>query len=430
MIDIHRILNDREAVEKALLKRLKHVDFSELITWHEKRKSLQTSTDGKKNQRKTLSADIAKKLAKNDDVADLKATVRTLGQEIATQETQTRTYNDKIHEFLTHLPNIPEDEVPAGGKENNEPLEYRGAKPVFDFASRDHVELGTRLGLVDFDRGTKLGGRGKWVYWGDGALLEWSLLNYFIDHHRNNGYTFVLPPHLLRLHSGFVAGQFPKFKDDVYYVASRSEGPEDHTHFLLPTSETALANLYADEVIAENDLPIRLCAYTPCYRREAGGYRTNERGTIRGNQFNKVEIFALTTPQESQAQFQAIVQAASGIMDSLGLHYRITRLAAEDCSASMAKTYDLEVWLPSIGEYKEVSSVSTAYTYQAIRGNIRYKDKATKKNKFVHTLNGSALATSRLVPAILEQNQQADGTVAVPKVLQPYIGKEVFAPNP
>ncbi|MDJ0849315.1 MAG: serine--tRNA ligase [Myxococcota bacterium] len=428
VIDIKRIVNDREGVENALRKRVADVDLSPVIDWYAERNALQTSLDGKRGQRKKLSAEIGKMMKQGQDASDTKSLVKALGNEIDQEEAALRDLGQRIEDFLVYLPNVPEEEVPAGGKENNEPLEHRGTKPELGFEARDHVELATSLGLVDYERGTRVGGSGKWAYSGDGALLEWALLNYFVDHHRRNGFRFVLPPHLLRVETGFVAGQFPKFADDVFYVGSRTEAPEDHTHFLLPTAETALAGLYGDEIIPEEELPIELFAYTPCYRREAGSYRTNERGTIRGNQFNKVEIFAITKPDESQAEFEKILGSAMALMDGLGLHYRVVRLAAEDCSESMAKTYDLEVWLPSIGDYKEVSSVSNAHTFQALRGRIRFKASGKGGTQPVHTLNGSGLATSRVFPAVLEQGQMADGRVKVPEPLRAYLGKDFLEP--
>ncbi len=427
MIDIKRIVSDREGVERALRKRVEELDLSEVVAWYGERNALQGSLDAKRSRRKTLSAEIGKKMKQGEDASDVKAEVKSLGNEIEQEEGALRELGQRIEHFLSYLPNVPEEEVPAGGKENNEPLEHLGTRPEFDFDARDHVELATSLGLVDYERGTKIGGTGKWAYSGDGALLEWALLNYFIDHHRRNGFRFVLPPHLLRAETGFVAGQFPKFADDVFYVGSRTEAAEDHTHFLLPTAETALAGLYGDEIIPEDELPIELFAYTPCYRREAGSYRTNERGTIRGNQFNKVEIFAITKPEESQAEFEKILGSAKALMDGLGLHYRVVRLAARDCSESMAKTYDLEVWLPSIGDYKEVSSVSNAHTFQALRGRIRFKGSGGGTRP-VHTLNGSGLATSRVFPALLEQGQTADGRVKVPEPLRAYLGRDFLDP--
>ena len=427
MISIQDIVADRERIEQALAKRVEGIDFTEVIGWHQHRKARKADADELRNRRKTLSAKIPAMMKSGEDASEVKERVKQIAAEVGEAEAAHAELDRKIHDFLVYLPNVPEDEVPAGGKENNQPLAHYRDKPAFDFAIRDHVELATGLGLIDYERGVKIGGRGKWLYWGDGALLEWGLINYFVDHHRKNGYTFVLPPHLLRLESGYVAGQFPKFQDDVFYVTSRAGG-EELTHFLLPTAETALANLFVDEVIPEERLPLKMFGYTPCYRREAGSYRTAERGTIRGNQFNKVEIFAIARPQESEEVFQEIVGRATALVEGLGLHFRVTRLAAGDCSEGMAKTYDVEVWLPSIGDYKEVSSVSTAHTFQAIRGNVKYRDAATKKNRYVHTLNGSGLATSRLLPAILEQNQRADGSVAVPEVLRPWVGKAVFEP--
>ncbi len=422
MIDIKQIIANPEAVRTALLKRLESVDFTELLQWESERKSLVVAMENKRNERNKGTAEISRMMKEKQDATTARETVKQIGKDIADLKNKHDDLATRIHDLLVNLPNIPEDIVPAGGKENNVVIETFGEKPGFDFKTKDHVDLATDLKLVDYARGTKMGGTRKWVYYGDGALLEWGLINYFINHHIKNGYAFMLPPHILNAESGYVAGQFPKFKEDVFHL----DAEEDATHFLLPTSETAIANFYRDDVLREAELPKKIFSYTPCYRKEAGGYRTSERGTIRGNQFNKVEIFHLTTPEQSEVSFQEILATAKQLLRNLGLHFRVSRLAADDCSASMAKTYDLEVWIPSINDYKEVSSVSTAHTYQAIRGNIRYKDAATKKNKYVHTLNGSALATSRLFPAILEQFQQADGRVKVPEVLVPFLGKEYF----
>lgn len=420
MIDIREIIKNRHEIEKALLKRLDHIDFTELLEYDTARKELVTAIEQKLAERRKLSEEISRGMTNNQDVTALKEKVNLIMDEVQSKQQEEATYAEKIKNFLEQLPNIPENDVLPGGKENNQVVETIGTKPEFNFPARDHVTLAESLKLIDYKRGVKMGGARKWIYTGDGALLEWSLLNYFISTHLKNGYTFLLPPHLLNYNSGYVAGQFPKFKEDVFYVNS-SEG--DAGTFLLPTAETALVNFYADEIIPEDELPVKIFAYTPCYRKEGGGYGIKEKGVIRGNQFNKVELFHFAKPEESEASFQELLAIAKGLLTGLGIHYRVSKLAAKDCSASMAKTYDLEVWIPSMGEYKEVSSVSTAHTYQAIRGNIRYKDKKDKKNKFVHTLNGSALATSRLFPAILEQFQQADGSVAIPDVLRPFMGK-------
>jgi len=272
-----------------------------------------------------------------------------------------------------------------------------------------------------------MGGNGFWLYSGIGALLEWGLLNYFIETHLADGYEFVLPPHILTYQCGYTAGQFPKFEDDVFHLEPE-EGKEGFTHFLLPTAETALINFHRDETLAEAELPKKYFSYTPCYRKEAGSYRTQERGMIRGHQFNKVEIFQYTTPEKSGTALEELIAKAEKLVQGLGLHYRVSKLAASDCSASMAKTYDIEVWIPSMNEYKEVSSASNARDYQARRGNIRFKRTESGKNEYLNTLNASGLATSRLMPAILEQFQQADGSVPIPEVLRKWVKKDLLTP--
>ena len=253
-----------------------------------------------------------------------------------------------------------------------------------------------------------------------GARMEWALLNYFIQEHLKDEYELVLPPHMLNYECGYVAGQFPKFADEVYWIENPTSSERK---FMLPTAETALVNIHRDEIMDLNDLPRKYIAYTPCYRREAGSYRAEERGMIRGHQFNKVEMVQYTTPEQSDAAFEELVSKAERLMQGLGLHYRVSKLAAGDCSASMARTYDIEVWIPSMGIYKEVSSASNAREYQARRGNIKFRGEDKKLN-FVHTLNASGLATSRVMPAIVEQYQNADGSITVPPVLVPLLGCE------
>lgn len=422
MISIKEILANREAIETALSKRMERPDFSDLIEMDNQRKALITSSEEKRREQKQVSAKMGKAKGDPEAMEAIKEEARVLRGVIQEEGERLKELETAIRNYLLNLPNVPEDDVPAGGKENNEVIATHGTLPVLDFKTKDHYELATSLGLVDFERGVKIGGNGKWCYVGDGALLEWGLLNFFIAQHRKNGYSFILPPHLLRVESGTVAGQFPKFTEDVFYIQPDEDG--EPTHFLLPTAETALANFHANEMLKEDDLPLRYFGYTPCYRKEAGSYRTAERGTIRGNTFNKVEMFSLTKPDQSAATFEKMVGEVVDIMNQLGLHFQVSRLAAGDVSFGMAKTFDVEVWLPSINQFKEVSSVSNAHEFQALRGNIRYKNKETKKNQHVHTLNGSGLATSRVFPAILEQNQQADGSVKVPEVLVPFVGKE------
>ena len=302
-----------------------------------------------------------------------------------------------------------------GEKENNKVVKVFGEKPTFDFKPKDHVELAESLGLVDYERGAKISGRGTWIYTGLGAQLEWALINYFIQEHLKDGYTMILPPHLLNEESGYTAGQFPKFKQDVFWL-------EGQDKFMLPTAETALVNLHRKEILSEEELPKKYFSYTPCYRMEAGSYRTEERGMIRGYQFNKVEMVQYTTEEGSDAAFEELLNKACSLVEKLGLHFQVSKLAAGDCSHSMARTSDVEIWIPSMGIYKEVSSASNARDYQARRGQIRYRDSKTGKTKFCHTLNASGLATSRLFPALLEQCQQADGSVKIPEVLVPLMG--------
>jgi seryl-tRNA synthetase len=265
------------------------------------------------------------------------------------------------------------------------------------------------------------------MYKGDGALLEWALVNYFIEEHLKDGYEFILPPHILNYQCGFTAGQFPKFEDDVFTL-TKQEG-KSYMQFILPTAETALVNVHRDETLDEDDLPKKYFAYTPCYRKEAGSARTEERGMIRGHQFNKVEMVQYTVPEESDRALDELVGKAERLVQGLGLHYRVSKLAAADCGASMAKTYDIEIWIPSMGIYKEVSSASNAMDYQARRGNIKFRRKDSKKNEFAHTLNASGLATSRVFPAMLEQLQREDGSVLLPEVLAKRVGKDVLYPK-
>ncbi|MBT3274928.1 MAG: serine--tRNA ligase [Spirochaetales bacterium] len=421
MIDINLIRNDPESVRTALLKRMKAVDFTELLSWDEERRGLIAETDVFKARRNEVSGDIPRKKKAGEDVQDLLGEMKKVSADIKTKDARIGEVDRLIKDFLDGLPNIPADDVPAGGKENNEIISSWGEKPVFSFETKNHVDLVTSLGLIDYDRGVKIGGNGFWLYKGDGAVLEWALLNYFIAEHRKDGYEFILPPHILNHECGYSAGQFPKFADDVFHLVKEEK---EQDQFLLPTSETALINYHRDEIIPEDSLPLKYFAYTPCYRKEAGSYRSQERGMIRGHQFNKVEMFQYTSPEGSESAYQELVNKAESLMQGLGLHYRVSRLAAEDCSAAMAKTFDIEVWIPSMNDYKEVSSISNAHEYQARRGNIRLKRTQTKKNAFIHSLNASGLATSRIMPAIVEQHQQEDGSVLVPEVLQGFLGKD------
>ena len=417
MIDINLIRENPQKVKEALAKKLWDTDFTELLKWDAERKEKLKIVEAGKAKQNALSASVPQAKKNGEDVTKIFAEVKKIAAEIKQTEAELAELEKKINDFLVELPNIPDDDLLGGGKENNKVIRTIGEQPKFNFEPKDHVYLAESLGLVDYNRGAKIAGRGSWVYTNLGARLEWALLNFFIAEHLADGYEFILPPHLLNEESGFVAGQFPKFREDVFWL----DGTEPK-RFLLPTAETALVNLHRNEILSEDDLPRKYFAYTPCYRREAGSYRTEERGMIRGYQFDKVEMVQYTKPDQSDAAFEELVGKAESLVKKLGLHYQVSKLAAGDISHSMARTYDIEVYLPSMGIYKEVSSASNGRDYQARRGMVRYRDKETGKTKFVHTLNASGLATSRIFPAILEQFQQEDGSVLVPEVLQPFMG--------
>lgn len=417
MIDVNLIRNNPEAVRERYLKRGKDIDFTEFLALDEQRKKIIGEVEAMKAQKNKVSAQIPVLKKQGQDVAPIFAEMKTLGDKIAQKDEELANVEAKSRDFLLRLPNLPDEDLLAGGKENNVPIYTFGKKPEYDFEPKDHVELAKNLGLIDYERGAKLAGNGSWIYTGMGARLEWALLNYFIDSHLAKGYTFMLPPYMLNYECGLTAGQFPKFEDDVYQI-SNGEGRK----FMLPTAETALVNLYRDEILAESELPKKFFGYSACFRREAGSYRAEERGMIRGHQFNKIELFQYTTPENSDKAFEEMVGMACGLVEGLGLHYQLSKLAAGDCSDSMARTYDIEIYIPSMNIYKEVSSASNARDYQCRRGNMRYRKDEDKKLYFMHTLNASGLATSRVFPALLEQNQNADGSVTIPEVLRKYMG--------
>ena len=435
MLDIKTIKENPEAVKAGL--RAKEVDcdaiVDQILELDVQIRSLKTSTEGKTAQKNKLAKEngqlFGQKKAfekQGKDTAELDARIEAnktasiaLDAQIADEAELLKQQSFTFRSAMMSLPNLPDPDLKPGGKENNEPLRYVGKKPSFDFAPKHHVDLCTDLGLIDYERGVKLAGAGNWMYTGMGARLEWALLNYFIDTHTADGYEFILPPHMLEYQCGETAGQFPKFADEVYKIANPTD---DRTHYMLPTAEAALASVYRDEILSETDLPKKFFAYTPCFRREAGSHRADERGMVRGHQFNKVEMFQFCKPEDSDAAFDELVTKAEKLVENLGFHFRTVKLAAGDCSASMARTYDIEILIPSMDGYKEVSSVSNARDYQARRGNMRFRRESTGKPEFLHTLNGSGLATSRIFPALVEQNQRADGSIVVPECLRKYLG--------
>ena len=420
MLDLKRIRENKDKVSELLMRKGYKADFDTLLALDETRRALIAEAEGYKAERNKVSAQIPALKKAGQPVDGIFAEMRALGEKIAECDAKAKEADDKVFEMLSVMPNIPDEDLLGGEKENNQVIKVSGEKPVFSFPMQNHVDLCTKLGIIDYQRGVKLSGGGYWLYRGDGARLEWALLNFFVSEHLKDGYEFILPPHQLGYNCGFGAGQFPKFSDEVYWLDCDEDRKKNR--FMLPTAETALVNMYAGEIIDEAKLPMKFFAYTPCYRKEAGSYRAEERGMIRGHQFNKVEMVQYAHPDRSAEAFEELVSKAASLIEKLGLHFRISKLAAGDCSASMARTYDIEVWIPSMGIYKEVSSVSNANDYQARRNNTRYRDSKTGKTAFVHTLNGSGLATSRVFPAIIEQYQNGDGSITVPDVLQPFMG--------
>ena len=420
MIDLKYIKeNPQEVIERYLVKgKDAKEDIEKILALDTERRALIGQTETLKAEKNKTSKMIPMYKKEGKDVAPIFAQMKEIGATIDANDAKLKAVEEELTNVMLGLPNLPDRDLKPGGKENNEPLRYCGEPRRFDFEPKNHVDLCTDLGLIDYERGTKLAGSGFWIYRGMGARLEWALLNYFIDTHIADGYELILPPHMLEYECGLTAGQFPKFADEVYKI----ENPTDNrVHYMLPTAEAALASVFRNEILTEADLPAKMISYTPCFRREAGSYRSDERGMVRGHQFNKVEMFQYTLPEKSDEAFDELVAKAEALVAGLGFHFRTVKLAAEDCSASMARTYDIEINIPSMNGYKEVSSVSNARDYQARRGNMRVR-RADGSIQFVHTLNGSGLATSRVLPALVEQNQNADGSVNVPDVLKKYLG--------
>lgn len=415
MIDIKRVVEDRENVEKGLLKRVskENLDLDKIVLLYEDKKRAQFDFDSKRSEQNQFNDEMAKVDKGSDEFKALLTKLKDKASDVKVAEEKLKMLDRELISLLEVLPNIPDEDVIAGGKEANEVIKIVGQKPEFDFEIKDHVEIGKGLNLFDLDTATKISGNNFNMYTNLGARLEWALINYFVSEHIKSGYEMIIPANLVTRDSAYVAGQLPKFEDDVYWIQDGL--------CLVPTAETVLTNIYKNDILNESDLPKKFFAYTPCYRREAGSYRANEKGLIRMHQFNKVEMYQFTAQEKSDEAFEELVDKAENLVKSLGLHYRVVKLAAGDCSAGAAKTYDIETYIPSMDTYYEVSSVSNVKEYQSRRGNMRYRDK-DGKIKFLHTLNGSGLATSRLMVSLIESYQQKDGSLIVPEVLRPFIG--------
>ena len=421
MIDIRKIKEDPQKVIELFARKEKDAseEVAKILELDELRRTLIQKTESMKSEQNKVSKQIPAMKKAGEDVAPVFAKMKELANEIKNIEAELEKVEIEYRNYMLSLPNLPDEDLLGGGKENNQEIRLFGEPHKFDFEPKNHVDLCTDLGLIDYPRGTKLSGSGFWIYRGWGARLEWALLNYFVDTHIADGYELVLVPHMLSYECGLTAGQFPKFAEDVYWLETAED---ERRRFMLPTAETALVALHRDEILTEADLPRKYISYTPCFRREAGSYRADERGMVRGHQFNKVEMVQFTKPEDSDAAFEELVKKAENLVSGLGFHFRTVKLAAGDCSASMARTYDIEIHIPSMNGYKEVSSVSNARDYQARRGNMRFRRDDTGKIELMHTLNGSGLATSRILPAVVEQNQRADGSIVVPEVLRKYLG--------
>jgi seryl-tRNA synthetase len=384
------------------------------------RRELITEAEQQRAEQKRKSQDIPILKKAGLDTSELQAELRALGDYAAQREAEAAEVDERYRQLLAGVPNIPHPSVPTGkSADDNVEVRRRGTPPAFSFQPKAHWDLGPELGILDFERAAKITGARFAVYWGLGAKLERALINFMLDvHTREHGYTEVLPPFMINSASLYGTGQLPKFASDSFKV-------ENTDYWLAPTAEVPLTNLYRDETLDLDQLPIKLCAYTPCFRSEAGSYGRDVRGIIRQHQFQKVELVKFARPESSYDELESLTRDAEHILDELGLAYRTVVLCTADLGASAAKTYDIEVWLPGLNAYKEISSCSNFEAYQARRASIRAKSGKSKAD-YVHTLNGSGLAVGRTWLAILENYQQADGSVVVPEALRPYLGVEVI----
>jgi seryl-tRNA synthetase len=390
-----------------------------------------TEAETLKARRNVLSEEVGRKKRAKEDASALMEETRQLKEKLEALDASASAMDERLRGILASIPNLPHDSVPAGTSEHDNVEEKQwGTKPHFDFAPRPHWELGEALGILDFERAAKLSGARFAVYWDQGARLERALANFMLDiHTREHHYREVLPPVMVNSRSLFGTGQLPKFADDLFcasgdeaVAAARKGEYRENDHWLIPTAEVPVTNLYRDEVLDDATLSISLTAYTPCFRSEAGSYGKDVRGIIRQHQFQKVELVKFTRPEDSEAEHEKLTRDAESILERLKLPYRRVLLCAGDMGFSASKTYDLEVWLPGQGLYREISSCSNFESFQARRANIRYRPQGKSKTEFVHTLNGSGLAIGRTWLAILENYQQADGSIRIPEALVPYMG--------
>ena len=414
MLDIKILRQEPERIKEALKKRNNDLDITPAIELDKKRRAVLQEAEQKKAQQNAISKKIPAMKKAGEDTAPIFAEMKELSNEIKGYDEQVREIDEELRNFMLRIPNIPNDSCPVG-KDDSENVEVRrwGVPRKFDFEFKPHWDLGTDL---DIERGTKIAGTRFTVYKGLGSRLERSVIQYFLNSHtEENGYTEIFPPFMVNRASMTGTGQLPKFEEDAYNV-------KNNDFFMIPTAEVPVTNLHRDEILDGTKLPIKYCAYSACFRAEAGSAGRDTRGLIRQHQFNKVEMVKFAHPDHSYEELESLTNDAERLLQGLGLPYRVVCLSTGDLGFSSAKTYDLEVWMPSYGRYVEISSCSNFEDYQARRANIRFKDSPKDKAQFVHTLNGSGLAVGRTVAAIMENYQNADGSITIPEALVGYMG--------
>ena len=424
MLDLAFFRANFDQVAARLASRGTALNLDNFRELDQKRRAAITEAEELKARRNAESAEIAKLRQQKIDTSEKQQAVRQMGERIAALDEQVKAADEQFRDLLAGIPNIPHESVPvAGDASGNVEVRRCGEPRQFDFTPKAHWDLGPELGILDLERATKITGARFAVYWGAGARLERALINFMLDvHTREHGYTEVLPPFMVNSGSLFGTGQLPKFAEDLFRIQGQD-------FWLIPTAEVPVTNLYAGETLDAARLPIKLCAYTPCFRSEAGSYGRDVRGIIRQHQFQKVELVKFAHPEQSYAELEKLTRNAETVLQKLGLHYRVVTLCTADMGFSSAKTYDIEVWLPSQGLFREISSCSNFESFQARRANIRFKPEGKGKAEFLHTLNGSGLAVGRTWVAIVENYQQADGSVLIPEALRPYIGEERIVPK-
>jgi len=422
MHDLNFFRNNFEQIAARLATRGGALNLDGFRALDAKRRSAIVQAEQLKARKNQESVEIGKLKREGADTTERQQAVRAIADQIVALDEEVTALDQEFKELLAGIPNIPHESVPAGRSEHDNVEVRRSGEPTkFDFEPKAHWDLGPDLGILDFARAGKITGARFALYWGDGARLERALVNFFLDvHTRHHGYTEVLPPFMVNSASLYGTGQLPKFAADLFKC-------ENTDFWLIPTAEVPVTNIYRDEVLETDELPIKLCAYTPCFRSEAGSYGRDVRGIIRQHQFQKVELVKFTRPEQSYDELESLTGDAEDILRRLGLPFRTVVLCTGDMGASSAKTYDIEVWLPGQNGYKEISSCSNFEAFQARRASIKYK--AGKKSDFVHTINGSGLAVGRTWVAIIENYQQKDGSVIVPEVLRPYMNEEVIRPR-